>query len=150
MLFWLMGDLGHSHAPLLEGALLLAILLLVLPFARSLNLLAQGELQAGALGVPVEPLRLLLYITASLLTAGAVTLAGSVGFVGLIVPHMLRLLTGADHRMLLPASVLLGGTLLVLADTLARTMIAPGQLPVGVLTAMLGVPIFLILVYRTR
>lgn len=150
MLFWLMGDLSHSHTPLLEGILLAATLLLTLPFARNLNLLALGELQAGALGVAVKPLRLWIYIGASLLTAAAVTLAGSIGFVGLVVPHMLRLLIGSDHRLLLPASVLLGGTLLVLADTLARTMIAPGQLPVGVLTAMLGVPVFLLLIYRTR
>lgn len=150
MLFWLMGDLSYSHAPLLEGGLLALTLALMLPFARSLNLLALGELQAGALGVSVRPLRLLIYTSASLLTAAAVTLAGTIGFVGLVVPHMLRLLIGADHRLLLPACVLLGGTLLVLADTLARTMIAPAQLPVGVLTAMLGVPLFLLLIYRTR
>lgn len=150
MLFWLMGDVSYSHTPLFEGCLLMAVMLLALPFARSLNLLALGELQAGALGVSVEPLRMMIYICASLLTASAVTLSGSIGFVGLIVPHMLRLVAGSDHRMLLPASVLLGGSLLVLADTLARTIVAPNQLPVGVLTAMLGVPVFLALMYRSR
>lgn len=150
MLFWLMGDVSYSHTPLFEGCLLMAVMLLALPFARNLNLLALGELQAGALGVSVEPLRMMIYICASLLTASAVTLSGSIGFVGLIVPHMLRLVAGSDHRMLLPASVLLGGSLLVLADTLARTIVAPNQLPVGVLTAMLGVPVFLALMYRSR
>lgn len=148
MLFWLMGDLAHV-SNYLPGLLILVLGLLVsLPQARSLNLLARGELQAGALGVSVAPLRLQLYISASLLTAAAVTLGGSIGFVGLVVPHMLRLVAGSDHRLLLPASVLGGGTLLLLADTLARTLFAPQQLPVGVLTAMLGVPLFLYLLQR--
>jgi len=148
MLFWLMGDLAHVDS-VIPGLLVLALgLLISLPQARSLNLLARGELQAGALGVAVAPLRLQLYLSASLLTAAAVTLGGSIGFVGLVVPHMLRLLAGSDHRLLLPASVLGGGTLLLLADTLARTLFAPQQLPVGVLTAMLGVPLFLYLLQR--
>lgn len=148
MLFWLMGDLSHVES-ILPGLLVLALGLIVsLPQARNLNLLARGELQASALGVAVVPLRLQLYITASLLTAAAVTLGGSIGFVGLVVPHMLRLVAGSDHRLLLPASVLGGGTLLLLADTLARTLIAPQQLPVGVLTALLGVPVFLYLLQR--
>jgi iron complex transport system permease protein len=96
----------------------------------------------------VVPLRLQLYLLASLLTATAVTIGGSIGFVGLVVPHMLRLLVGSDHRLLLPASVLSGGILLLLADTLARTVIAPQQLPVGVLTALVGVPLFLYLLQR--
>jgi len=148
MLFWLMGDLAHvdSYVP---GLLILALgLLISLPQARSLNLLARGELQAGALGVAVAPLRSQLYLSASLLTAAAVTIGGSIGFVGLVVPHMLRLVAGSDHRLLLPASVLGGGALLLLADTLARTLFAPQQLPVGVLTAMLGVPLFLYLLQR--
>lgn len=148
MLFWLMGDLAHVDNYGL-GLIVLAFgLLTTLPQARSLNLLARGERQAGALGVSVMPLRLQLYLSASLLTAAAVTLGGSIGFVGLVVPHMLRLVTGSDHRLLLPASVLAGGTLLVFADTLARTLFAPQQLPVGVLTAMIGVPLFLYLLQR--
>ena len=87
---------------------------------------------------------------ASLLTATAVTLAGTVGFVGLIIPHALRLVGGSDHRRLLPNTVLLGGSFLVVADTAARTAVAPAQLPVGVLTALLGVPVFLFLLARTR
>jgi iron complex transport system permease protein len=148
MLFWLMGDLSHADHPL-PALLILALgLLLSLPLARNLNLLARGELQAGALGVSVAPLRLWLYLLASLLTAAAVTIGGSIGFVGLVVPHMLRLLVGSDHRLLLPASVLSGAILLLLADTLARTVIAPQQLPVGVLTALVGVPLFLYLLQR--
>jgi len=98
--------------------------------------------------VNVQPLRISLFVLASLLTAFAVTQAGSVGFVGLIVPHMIRLIAGSDHRTLLPASVLLGGSLLLISDTLARTIIAPQQLPVGVITAFIGVPFFLFLLNR--
>ena len=118
--------------------------------ARPLNLLSMGELQAATLGVDVRAQRRLIYVLGSLLAAGAVTLAGSVGFVGLITPHLIRLLGARDHRLLLPASVLLGGTQLTLADTLARTLFAPQQLPVGVLTALLGVPLFLYLLNRER
>ena len=148
MLFWLMGDLSQGGAPLPPLLLLGAGLLLTVPIARSLNLLARGELLAGSLGVEVRTLRRYIYLVASLLTAGAVTAAGSVGFVGLVVPHMLRLVGGSDHRWLLPGSVLLGGTLLMLADTLARTVLAPQQLPVGVLTALIGAPLFLYLLQR--
>jgi hypothetical protein len=108
------------------------------------------EQRAAALGVAVRPLEWSIYIAASLLTAMAVTTAGSIGFVGLVVPHMLRLVLGNDQRLILPACALAGGTLLVLADTLARTLIAPEQLPVGVITALLGVPTFLFLLYRSR
>jgi iron complex transport system permease protein len=107
-------------------------------------------MQAAALGVSVRPLEWMIYILASLLTATAVTMAGSIGFVGLVVPHMLRLVLGNDQRLILPACALAGGALLVLADTLARVVIAPEQLPVGVITALLGVPTFLYLLYRSR
>jgi iron complex transport system permease protein len=148
MVFWLMGDLSQPGgvAPA-WGALALG-LLLTLPLARDLNLLARGELQAGALGANVSGLRLHLYLVASLLTAAAVTLGGNIGFVGLVIPHLVRLVAGSDHRIVLPASALLGGTLLLAADTLARTVAAPQQLPVGVLTAFIGVPLFLILLAR--
>lgn len=149
MLFWLMGDLSGASFPGVGLAVLAIGLLVTLPFARDLNLLARGELQAGALGVSVGRLRLHLYLVASLLTAAAVTLGGSIGFVGLIIPHLLRLLAGSDHRFLLPASALAGGALLTAADTLARTALAPQQLPVGVLTALLGVPVFLYLLTRS-
>lgn len=150
MLFWLMGDLSRNTGPITGNLLLAAGLIACLPFARALNLLARGELNAAALGENVTFLRTGAYVVASLLTASAVTLAGGVGFVGLIVPHLMRLSAGNDHRTLLPNAVLFGGTFLVLADTLARTVLAPRQLPVGVITALLGVPIFLFLLQRAH
>jgi iron complex transport system permease protein len=152
MLFWIMGDLAQAEMPTVALSLLMLALFGLLPFARDLSLLARGELSARALGVPVARLRLLIYLSASLLTAAAVTVAGSIGFIGLIVPHLVRLglqrTAANDLRLLLPAASLAGGTLLVAADTLARTLIAPSQLPVGVLTALLGVPAFLYLLSR--
>lgn len=148
MLFWLMGDLGYARSPWLGLAIVVLGLAASLPLARDLNVLARGELLAGSLGVAVKRLRYQLFFLASLLTATAVTLAGSVGFVGLLVPHILRLVGAHDHRILLPGSVLLGGALLVVADTGARTLLAPSQLPVGVITALVGVPLFLFLLNR--
>jgi len=152
MLFWLMGDLSQADANQLTNPALPIILvtglLLSLSLARSLNILSRGEMQASALGVSIKPLRLSLFLLASALTATAVTHAGSIGFIGLIVPHMMRLIISSDHRWLAPASVLAGGSLLLLSDTLARTIIAPQQLPVGVITAFIGVPIFLYLLNR--
>jgi len=150
MLYWLMGDVSYARTPWPALAFLLLVCLLVVPLGRSLNVLARGPMQAAALGVAVRPLEWTIYILASLLTATAVTMAGSIGFVGLVVPHMLRLVLGNDQRLILPACALAGGTLLVLADTLARVVIAPEQLPVGVITALLGVPTFLYLLYRSR
>ena len=148
MLFWLMGDMSYAGTPGWSIAILIVGLLACLLIARDLNLLARGELQASALGVNVKLVRLLVYFIASLLTATAVSLAGSVGFVGLVVPHLIRLICRADHRVLIPIAALFGGSLLLFADTLARTILAPQQLPVGVLTALLGVPVFLILLQR--
>ncbi len=148
MLFWLMGDLGQSTQWWPALLVLVVALALAMPFARELNLLSRGMMQAQALGVAVGRLRYAIYLLASLATAASVTTAGSIGFVGLVVPHLVRLATGNDQRLLLPASVLAGGSLLVLADTLARTLIAPQQLPVGVLTALIGVPVFLFLLSR--
>lgn len=149
MLFWLMGDASQAGDPLPTLLILAAGLGAALFFARDLNLLTRGPLLAASLGANVARLRLLLYFLASGLTATAVTSVGSVGFVGLVVPHLVRLLTGADHRFLLPQAVLLGGGFLAVADTLARNLAAPLQLPVGVLTALLGVPVFLYLLTRT-
>ncbi|MCL1477995.1 MAG: iron ABC transporter permease [Marinobacter sp.] len=150
MLYWLMGDVSYARSPWPAVAVLAVSVVVIMPLARNLNVLARGPMQAAALGVSVRPLEWTIYVLASLLTATAVTTAGSIGFVGLIVPHMLRLILGNDQRIILPASALAGGTLLVLADTLARTMIAPEQLPVGVITALLGVPTFLYLLHRSR
>lgn len=148
MLYWLMGDLAQAAGWLPASLALIVALLLTLPFARELNLLTRGMMQAQALGVAVSRLRYTIFLLASLATAASVTTAGAIGFVGLVVPHLVRLATGNDQRLLLPASVLAGGALLVLADTLARTLIAPQQLPVGVLTALIGVPVFLALLSR--
>jgi iron complex transport system permease protein len=148
MLFWLMGDLSQAVDPLPTLLILALAVAVAMPFARELNLLARGAEAAQALGVPVRRLRFIVYFLASLATAAAVTSAGSIGFVGLIVPHAMRLALGNDQRLLLPASALAGGSLLVCADTLARVIIAPQQLPVGVLTALIGVPAFLFLLNR--
>lgn len=148
MLFWLMGDLSQSHSTLWHYAVLLVVMVLMLLQARPLNAMARGDLQAAALGVNVTRLRLSLYFCAALLTASAVTIAGTVGFVGLVVPHMLRLIGARNHYILLPGAALLGGSFLLLADSLARTVLAPQQLPVGVLTASLGVPVFLLILHH--
>ena len=150
MLFWLMGDLGFSRTPLIGSLVLLFLLPVTLAISPSLNLLARGELPAASLGVTVGRLRTTIYVLASLATASAVTQAGNIGFVGLIAPHMLRLLGARDHRLLIPGVALLGGTLLLLADAISRLIIEPRQLPVGVLTALLGVPLFLLLLFRSR
>jgi iron complex transport system permease protein len=148
MLFWLMGDLSAAKQPV-AGSLALAIIAPVaLLLSASLNLLAGGEYKAASLGVATAKLRTIIYILASLATATAVTQAGNIGFIGLIAPHMLRLAGARDHRLLIPCVILLGGGLLMIADALSRTVIAPRQLPVGVLMALLGVPLFLYLLYR--
>ncbi len=149
MLFWLIGDLSVSvHG---ERALvaLVVVLLVSLLFARDATLLARGDATAATLGVNVRVVTFALHVLAAAATAIAVTVAGSVGFVGLVVPHAVRLVIGNDQRFLLQAAALAGGTLLVIADTLARSIAAPAQLPVGVLTALAGVPIFLYLLRRS-
>ena len=149
MLFWLMGDLNgaESWAPALFA--LAVALAVTVPAGRDLNVLLRGEALAHALGVRVAPLRRRIYVVASVATALAVTTAGAIGFVGLVVPHALRLALGNDQRVLLPASALAGGTLLLLADTAARSVLAPQQLPVGVITALVGVPAFMYLLMRS-
>ena len=149
MLFWLMGDLAYAQNILPLYIVLLLGLVISFALARSLNVLSFGDKTASSLGIHQQRLHYQLYILASLLTASAVTQAGSIGFVGLVVPHFIRLAGFTDHRILLPASALAGGTLLVLADTLARIVIAPQQLPVGVVTALIGVPVFLYLLHRS-
>ena len=150
MLFWLIGDLSNSGSPSMGMVMLITGIALTLPISRHLNVLTRGELRASALGVPVTRIRVHIYLIASLLTASAVTIAGNIGFVGLIVPHLVRLIVGNDQRILIPASVILGASLLVIADTLARTVMAPTQLPIGVITALIGVPVFLYLLQRSQ
>jgi iron complex transport system permease protein len=149
MLFWLIGDLSSPPAPWLALTVLALGVMVALPFARDLNALSRGETAAAALGVS-RHLPWLIFALAALLTAVAVTTAGAIGFVGLIVPHAVRLVLGNDQRIVLPASALAGGALLMIADTLARQLVAPAQLPVGVITALIGVPLFLLLLRRDR
>jgi iron complex transport system permease protein len=149
MIFWLLGDLSQAPHPILGMSVLGAGLLIALMSARELNVLVHGELKARTLGISVSQLRLRLYLLASLLTAAAITIAGNIGFIGLIVPHLVRLIVSHDHRVLLPAATLLGAILLVIADTLARSAFSPHQLPVGVMTALIGVPLFLYLLRRS-
>jgi iron complex transport system permease protein len=150
MIFWLIGDMSFaSFAPATVVILLLAVTLATLG-ARSLNVLARGETEAQTLGISLKPARMALFGGTALLTATAVTTAGGIGFVGLVTPHLVRLVAGSDHRIVVPASALLGGSLLTLADTAARYVAAPRQLPVGALTALIGVPVFLILMRRDR
>jgi iron complex transport system permease protein len=148
MLFWLMGDLSHAGASGLAWLLLAIVLLVFTVWSGSLNALALGALKARALGVAVGGLQAAIYFGAAAATVAAVLLGGSIGFVGLMVPHALRLTGVNDHRWLLPAAALAGGSFVALADTFARTAWAPQQLPVGVFTALLGVPVLLFLLSR--
>jgi iron complex transport system permease protein len=149
MVFWLLGDLSAAtdlRLALGAAMLLAAGLAVALGASRALNLMLRGDAQALTQGVAVERVRRVLVVVAALATAGAVTLAGAVGFVGFVAPHIMRRWVGNDQRVLLPCAVLAGGVLVVLADTAARSIAAPLQLPVGVLTALIGVPVFLWLV----
>lgn len=150
MVFWLIGDLSGTQFRCLPWLILLASLAFSARVARAINVMALHAEAAATLGIAVAKYRIGLFLCATLLTASAVSNAGSIGFVGLIVPHACRFLFGSDHRLLLPASVLVGGVFLMLADTLARTMVAPQQLPVGVITAMIGVPLFLLQLHQLR
>jgi iron complex transport system permease protein len=150
MVFWMIGDLSGTQLRWLPWLVLVGAMLFALRSARSINVMALHAEAAATLGVRVASLRQGLFLCSALLTASAVTSAGSIGFVGLIVPHACRFALGPDHRLLLPAATLVGGFFLVLADTLARTVLAPQQLPVGVLTAMIGVPVFLFQLHHIR
>lgn len=150
MLFWLMGDLSFAYEPARTLWLLAILTMAATMAARHLNVLSRGELQAAIVGLPVKGFRYLIFIVTALATGIAVTTVGVIGFIGLVVPHMIRLLAGSDHRVVVPASALAGGALLVVADTLARTILAPRQLPVGALTAAIGVPLFLLLMNRSQ
>ncbi|MDP2238922.1 MAG: iron ABC transporter permease [Burkholderiales bacterium] len=150
MLFWLMGDLSYAGDPSWAFLVLAGLTALGIAHSTRLDLLGLGELKAQSLGVAAVPLQLGIFLSAALATVAAVVLGGAIGFVGLLIPHAVRLLGVANHRQLLPLAVLLGGTFLTVADTLARTVIAPQQLPVGVLTALLGVPGMLLLLGRRR
>ena len=149
--FWLMGDLSTPIQPGLQWIFsvgLLAGIGAIYTTAADLNLLLTGEREAIHLGVDVTRVKLVVYVSASLLTGLAVSASGTIGYVGLLVPHAVRLLFGPDYRLLIPASALCGAIAIVLADTLARTVAAPTELPVGAMTAMAGAPLFIYLLRR--
>ena len=149
-LFWLMGELDSSDFVIHAWLVLLVACAWSFSHAAALNVFSHGEVTAHLLGLNVQRLRLSLVLVASISTAAAVAVAGTIGFIGLVVPHALRLVLGNDQRILLPASVLTGSIVLTLADLLARSVAAPVQLPVGVITALIGVPVFLVLLARSR
>jgi iron complex transport system permease protein len=150
VLSWLIGDLsGEARLLPLVAVFVLIGAAAVYLNARSLNLLMTGEQDALALGVETRRVKAVVYLAASLLTGSAVAVSGAIGFVGLIVPHAVRLAGGSDNRLVIPASALVGGAFLMLADTLARTVIAPRELNIGVITALVGAPLFIFLLRRT-
>jgi len=150
--FWSLGSLsGASWTKVAAVAPLVLPMLLASPFlARGLNALALGEAEAFHLGVPVQRVKALAILLVAVAVGASVASAGMIGFVGIVVPHVLRLMAGPDHRFLLPASALLGGALLIGADTVARTVAAPAELPIGILTAAIGAPFFLWLLLRRQ
>ncbi len=150
MVFWMIGDLSGAQFRWLPWIVLIGALIFSTRAARAINVIALHAEAAVTLGINVAKFRIGLFLCAALLTASAVSNAGSIGFVGLIVPHACRFVLGPDHRLLLPAAALIGGAFLVLADTLARSVVAPQQLPVGVITAIIGVPVFLLQLHQLR
>lgn len=152
ILYWLMGNIGMrgwSHVTLIFPFLVIGAVILLL-FHRELNALALGESSAQYIGVNVNRSKIGILIGASLLTGAAVAVSGTVGFVGLVIPHLVRLVVGPNHRHVLPLSMLAGSGYLVIADLLARTIIAPSELPIGVITALIGTPIFAVLLIRQK
>jgi iron complex transport system permease protein len=152
VLFWLMGHVGTREYPMLGALALysLAGLSLLLWHARDLDCLSLGDERAAELGVDVEWARRMVFVAAALLVGAVVSVSGLIGFVGLVVPHLMRLVVGADHRLLLPASYLAGAIFLVWADTVARTVLGATEIPVGVVTALVGAPVFAYLLRRER
>jgi iron complex transport system permease protein len=151
IIFWLMGDLSSAGVDTL--ALLLGVLpcfLLIFLLAQPLNLLLTGRESASAMGVNVAAVTFVLILTASLMVSLTVCLSGLIGFVGLTIPHVLRLILGADHRILIPASVLTGASSLILCDLLARSLPSQGEMSVGIVTALVGAPLFISLLWRGR
>jgi len=153
VMFWLMGSFSLSRWSEVQVVLpiVLAGVAVIMIYARSLNLIQLGEEQAQQLGVNVEKVKVILLAAATLITAAAVSFVGIIGFVGIIIPHAVRLMWGADYRFLLPLYVLVGATFMILADIVSRTIMAPSEIPIGVITALCGAPFFLYLLrQRTR
>ncbi len=149
---WLMGNIPTPEYRNLLWIFLYVLLgmAVILPQARHLNALTLGELDAQIVGVDVERLKKILFFACSLLTGSIVALTGLIGFVGIIIPHLLRLLVGPDHRCLLPACIIVGSIFMVVADTLARVLLSPTEIPVGVITALIGGPFFLLLLWKNK
>jgi iron complex transport system permease protein len=152
VLFYLLGTLTEGNRTLIaiSGSIICACFGICWSFSRELDALTQGEETAFHLGIGVETVKKILFVAASAMVAAAVSVAGMIGFIGLIVPHMMRMIVGADHRVLIPASAFGGALFLVLADALARTIAAPLEIPVGALTALIGSPYFVYLLRRTQ
>lgn len=150
--FWNLGSLaGATWAKVLAAAPIILPALAVTPFlAKGLNALALGEAAAGHMGVPVQKLKAAAIVSVAAATGAAVAVSGGIGFIGIVVPHILRLLNGPDHRALLPDAAVLGAAALLLADALSRTIVAPAELPIGVITAVIGAPVFLWVLLRQR
>jgi len=152
IMMWLMGSLsnkGYAHVKMAFPYVGFGISVLLV-MARDLNLICLGDDEARHLGVDPEPAKRIIMLASSLVTAASVSVGGIIGFVGLIVPHTVRMVLGPDHRLLLPASVIAGGIFLVSADTVARTLIAPSEIPVGVITALVGAPFFFYVLRRRK
>lgn len=149
---WGMGSLGSAQwsTLLAVASLMLPTVLIIWRLAQALNVLQLGEEEAHYLGVDVRTVQCILLLCSALLVAAAVAVSGVIGFIGLVIPHLLRMWLGSDHRAVIPGSVLAGAFLLLLADTLARTVVAPAEMPVGLLTSLLGAPWFLWLIFRQR
>ncbi|WP_437919337.1 FecCD family ABC transporter permease [Sphingobacterium sp. LRF_L2] len=150
--FWMLGSLGGANWPTVIGVLpFIVIPLVVLPFyGRGLNLFAIGESQAEQIGMNPNRIKLAVVLLSTLAVGACVAVTGIIGFVGLLVPHIIRLLGGVDHRLVLPASALLGALVLTVSDLLARILVAPVELPIGVITALLGTPVFLYILYKDK
>ena len=152
IMMWLMGSLsnkGYVHVKMAAPYTIFGIAVLMV-MARDLNLICLGDDQARYLGVDPEPTKRITVLASSIVTAASVSVGGVIGFVGLIVPHTMRMVLGPDHRLLLPASTIAGGIFLVTADTFARTLISPAEIPVGVITALVGAPFFLYVLRRHK
>nr|WP_254799558.1 iron ABC transporter permease [Falsochrobactrum sp. TDYN1] len=150
--FWGLGSLaGATWTKIGTAGPIIMVVLIATPFlARGLNALALGEAAAGHLGIPVQRIKNVAIVTVAAATGATVAVSGGIGFIGIVVPHMLRLSIGPDHRYLLPASALLGAIMLLLADAVSRTIVAPAELPIGIITAVCGAPFFLWILLRQR
>jgi iron complex transport system permease protein len=152
VMFWLMGDLSGADVSVLKYALIFAFIAFAgaMYFANDLNILSTGEEEAGTVGVNVELVKTIYFIIASLLTGISVSLSGVIGFVGLVIPHVMRIFIGSDMRWLMPASFITGGIFLLLADTIARTIFLPAEIPVGIITGLIGAPVFIFILLTKR